>query len=115
MGDVLNAKAGGMRYAIAFDSIIYMEKEKRKITVHTMGEDITFYGRYSEILPGLDDRFVHPHCSYVVNMDHIFRLGRQEIVMILGYRIIIGQQSFNRMRKSYDAYIAKRLAKKGPL
>ena len=93
-------------YAVRLDTILYMEQEGREITIHsTEGENIRFYGEYSRLLPLLDDRFVHPHRSYVINMQQIFRIGKNEAVMFGGDRIVMGSRCFARLRKAYIAYI----------
>ena len=69
------------------------------------GDDICFYGKYDDIMAMVDDRFVHPHESYVINMQHIFRLGRQEVVMIDGQRIEMGGRCFGRLKRAYDEFI----------
>ena len=94
-------------HAVRQDTILYMEKKGRKITVHvTEGEDICFYGKYNDVMPFLDSRFVHPHQSYVINMQLIYRLGQHEAVMFGGDRIEMGTKCFGRLRKAYNAFIA---------
>ena len=100
-------------YAVRFETIIYMEKCGRQITVHlTDGEEICFYGKYCELLPKLDSRFVHPHESYVINMQWIYRLGKNEAVMYGGGRIEFGNNCFVRLRKAYKEYIKDNILKR---
>ena len=97
-------------YAVRPDTILYMEQQSREITIHlTEGEDIRFYGEYDVLMPLLDSRFVHPHQSYVINMQQIFRLGRNEAVMFGGDRIVMGNKCFARLRKAYASYITENI------
>ncbi len=92
--------------AIRLETILYMEKAGRKITIHvTEGEDICFYSKYDSVMPMLDERFVHPHESYVINMQHIYRLGRQEAVMAGGHKIEMGGRCFGRLKRAYDDFV----------
>ena len=93
-------------FAIKPGTILYMEKMNRQIIVHlTEGDEICFYGKYDLIMPLLDERFVHPHESYVINMQQIFRLGRCEAVMFGGDKIKMGKRCFGNLRQAYDKYI----------
>ena len=95
---------------VRLDAILYMEKECREITVHvTEGENIRFYGEYGTLMPLLDSRFAHPHQSYVINMQQIFRLGKNEAVMFGGDRIRMGNKCFARLRKAYNNYITENI------
>lgn len=97
-------------YAVRLDTILYMEQECREITIHlTEGESIRFYGDYNTLMPSLDSRFVHPHQSYVINMQQIHRLGKNEAVMFGGDRIVLGNQCFARLRKAYNKYITENI------
>ena len=96
--------------AVPFDTILYMEKHSRQITIYvTDGKDICFYGKYDSVMPMLDERFAHPHKSYVINMQHIYRLGRQEAVMVSGHKIEMGGRSFGRLKRAYDEYIRENI------
>ena len=99
-------KARQTVWAVRLDTILYMEQESRKITIHvTGGEEICFYGKYGTLMPLLDGRFAHPHQSYVINMQQVFRLGKNEVVMFNGNRILMGSVCFARMRKAYIQFI----------
>ncbi len=42
-------KSGRSTYAIPIEVIVFMEKDMRKIRVHTKNNVIEFYGKFSEI------------------------------------------------------------------
>ena len=110
MASIIFIKVRQTTYAVRFETILYMEKKARQITVHlTEGEDIRFYGKYYEVMPFLDSRFVHPHESYVINMQWIYRLGQNEAVMYGGDRIKLGNKCFGRLRKAYKGYIQENI------
>lgn len=106
MVKAISVKRGHSLFTIRLDTILYMEKDNRQITIHvTEGEDLCFYGRFDPLIPMLDERFVHPHESYVINMQHIYRLGRLEAVMFGGKTITMGRHCFCRLKRAYDEYI----------
>ncbi len=108
--DELFIKQRQSLFAIPLDTILFMEKSNRTITIHIRkGEDICFYGKYDSVLPMLDERFVHPHRTYVINMQHIYRLGNQEVVMMGGQMIKMGGRCFARLKREYDAYVKKHI------
>jgi len=101
--------------AVKLESILYMEKQGRQIIIHVAeGESICFYGKFDSVTPMLDGRFVQPHESYVINMQQIVRLGRQEVVMSGGDSIVMGSRCFRQLRKAYDEYIAEYIRKRPP-
>lgn len=105
MDVTLNVKAGKRRYAIPVGDIVLMEKDRRRIIVHTVDEEIVFYGKFDDVMPMLDERFTCPHRSYIINMDHISRLRETEVVMDADKRVNLGRMCFTRLLKSYDEYI----------
>ena len=108
--DTIYIKVSQTTFAVKLDSIIYMEKRRRQIIVHMAdADDICFYGKYDAVMPFLDRRFAHPHQSYVINMEMIFRLGNQEVVLLGGSRIRMGTKCFACMKKAYDAFVAERI------
>ena len=94
------------RLAIKLEDILFLEKFKRQIIVHiTEGEDIRVYGKFDALIPMLDGRFAHPHQSYIINMQHVIRLGSNEVIMLGGMRIRLGNHCFAKLKKAYDEYI----------
>ena len=110
LNEVVFFKIKQTRYALRYDDIIYMEKRARTITIYTVdGGKYRFYGKYDEVEPMLDFRFTHPHESFVINMQQIYRLGRNEAVMFTGERIELGNLCFGRLKRDYDAYIVENI------
>ena len=94
------------RLAIKLEDILYLEKFKRQIIVHTAeGDDIRVYGKFDVLTPMLDERFAHPHQSYIINMQHVIRLGNNEVIMFGGMSIRLGNHCFAKLKKAYDEYI----------
>lgn len=105
----LNFKVQSKHYSIPLDDIIYLEKKLRLISVHTKKGCISFYGRFIDVVPLLDERFTHCHKSYVLNMDEIICLSRAVVVMSDDVEIRFGKRSYDRLMKNYTKWEEKGL------
>lgn len=103
---IINKKQGV--YALSLDEIVYMEKELRKIRVYLNDGTIEFYGRFPDIMPYLDRRFMCCHRSYVINMDKIVIMSCNTIFMENNERIYMGRDTYGRARKIFVEYLAKK-------
>ncbi|MBQ0078761.1 MAG: LytTR family transcriptional regulator [Eubacterium sp.] len=83
---------------IPMDSIIFMENNRRKVVIHTTDGAFEYYGKLTEAMNQLDERFVHFHRSYVINIDHVVALKNKTIVLLGCGKIPLGQHSFSRVR-----------------
>lgn len=104
MSKKLVACVKGKTYQVPFEEILYMEKEKRKIHMHTIRGVLTFYGCFSEIIPQLDERFLCCHKSYVLNMDKIAEMSRKRIVMSDDSVIYFCSDCYYRARLAFLRY-----------
>ena len=79
-------------YQIPLKEILYFEKDRRRIIIHTTespGESegtVYFYGTMDELMPRLDGHFLRCHNSYVVNLSYVnvwnktvFNIGKHKI------------------------------------
>ncbi|MDO4869984.1 MAG: LytTR family DNA-binding domain-containing protein [Bacillota bacterium] len=100
----INIKVQGKQYSIPLDDIVYLEKDLRRIRAYTRRYDITFYGRFCEYEPYLDERFAMCHRSYILNMDEIVCLDLNGIVMSNGDIIRFGLKCYEKLTKMYNNY-----------
>jgi len=106
MEGTITIHVSGKCYAIPYDDIIYMEKDLRKIVVHTMKGEIAFYGKFCDVMPLLDERFTNCHRSYVLNMDEIRCLSDDVIVMSSEESFRFGLKCFQRLKRDYMKYLS---------
>ena len=97
----LKIKVKGQLYFIPLNDIIYLEKDLRKIIVHTRKGDLSFYGRFCDIMPFLDRRFVCCHKSFILNLAEIHILSREEILMSNGGYLKFGKRCYERLVHYY--------------
>ena len=92
-------------FVFRVEDIVYMEKNLRKIRLHAKMcgcekyEQIEFYGRFSEIISQLDDRFMY------------WMRGR-EIFILPDIRIYMGKDAYGRARRVFEQYLNKKYPEK---
>jgi len=102
---LVKAKTGLVR--LQFHSVAYLEVIGKTITFSmTGGETHQMYGTLSEVEEDFlaQERFLKPHRSYIINMDHVRKLGERELIMTDGGRVPISKANFNEVKRRYIAY-----------
>ena len=69
-------KKGALK--LGLNEILFFEKEKRKIHIHTTMDVITYYGKFDDMEQQLDERFVRCHKSYIVNISKVIKMGNRK-------------------------------------
>lgn len=95
-------------YALPVDSIVYMEKNLRKIRLHTKDETIEFYGKFSDVIPMLDSRFLYCHRSYVINMDEIVIMTDNGIYVSNNECILLGRDTYGKAKRIFQDYLSQK-------
>lgn len=105
-------------FVLPVEDVIYMEKNLRKISlfVTDFGDasyrKIEFYGRFEDVIPQLDERFMHCHRSYIINMDKIVWMQGCEIFVRPDIRIHMGKDTYGRARHTFSGYLSKKYPEK---
>ena len=105
-------------YTLPTDDIVYMEKKLRKICLHVRipeykdEYEIEFYGRFADVMPQLDDRFMYCHRSYVINMDEIVWMSCNEIFILPNIAIPMGRDTYGKARETYMEYLSRKYPEK---
>ena len=83
----------GTQMLLLVNDILYFEIFQHQIVIHLENRDnIKIRGTLSEFIEQLPaNKFAQPHKSYLVNLDYIDRLNKQEIIMTNGDLIPIGR------------------------
>ncbi len=103
---IISKKQG--TYVLPLDDIMYMEKDLRKIRVYAGDGTIEFYGKFTDIIPFLDARFMFCHRSYVINMDKIVVMSYNRIFLENNDNIYLGRNTYAKARKIFKEYLAKK-------
>jgi DNA-binding LytR/AlgR family response regulator len=68
-------------YNLKLSEIIYFEKQKRSVIIHTKQQNFQTIMSTPELLQKLNDSFVQVHTSYIVNIKFIKEVGTNYIIL----------------------------------
>lgn len=68
-------------YNLKFAEIVYFEKQKRTVIIHTVHQTFQTIMSTPELLQKLNDNFVQVHTSYIVNINFIKEVGADHIIL----------------------------------
>lgn len=93
----------GKKTSVNADSIMYIEKKDRKITVETNNSSYESYGSMRAIA-GKSDKLVRCHGSFIVNLKYIDVVNTDTIVMKNGFTVPIGRSYKTIVKEKYLEY-----------
>lgn len=93
-------KQGGMNIRVCLQDIIYAEVFNRKVILHTITDDIEYYGRLSELEKQAGTDFFRVHRAYLVNMAYVVRYNAKLILLEKG-QVMIARQKYSEFVKAY--------------
>lgn len=104
---LLNKVTGYFSYKSGFDNkkipiknIIYFESSNRKITIHTIHGEDSFYGKLDEIYDKVKEyQFLYIHKSYLVNYFSIAQFNYNTVTLENGITLTISQARRKEIRK----------------
>lgn len=85
--------------------ILYIESKLRKICFVTKTENIFVYGKLSEIIEPLSDRFLRCHNSYVVNLDAVEALEKNKLLLVDDRTINVSQAYYKKVKEAFVNYL----------
>lgn len=85
--------------------ILYFHTIDKKI-ITSIHMRIAFKKTASPLLE--DDRFIHPHKSYIINMDQINKIDSHKFEMRDGFIIPIAQRSYREIKNNYLSYLSNK-------
>ena len=109
---ILVSASDGGRVKTLYSQIIMIEQAKRVMRFHLLGGEILeskmirvpFKEAVSQLLK--DNRFLHVHQSFVINMAHVKKLSSQSFVMKNGITIPIPKPKSTEAKNIYFEYLA---------
>lgn len=102
----ITVRIGNKTRTIMADDIYFIESSNRKIIVSIQDEEIECYGKIGEMENELGQGFFRIHKGYLVNMEHVDRYSRSEVLMKNGGRLLISKYKYPDFIKAYLAYIS---------
>ena len=68
-------------YKLYYGDIMYFESNARKIIVHTINGEYSFYGKLDKVEDETSPEFIRIHKSYLVNPAYITKYGMEQVVL----------------------------------
>lgn len=96
----LMVTAGGKHITINLEDIVYAEVFDRKVIVHTINEDIEYYGKLKELEAKVGDDFYRSHRAYLVNFNYIRKYDATTIYLKKG-QALMAKQNYREFVKQY--------------
>lgn len=101
---VLLLPVDGEMRRLPLSEIHYIEAISHKVSVVTGNSTLQSKQTISEMAQQLDDSFVRCHRSYLVNLRHIARLARTELVLDSGQTLPLSRSAAPLVHKAFVAY-----------
>lgn len=97
---------GGEHITVNPQEIMYAEVFDRKIILHTLQDEIEYYGKMKE-LEKKWERIYRPHRAYLVNMNYIRKYDVTTIYLEKG-RVLMAKQNYQDFVKCYLRFIRRK-------
>lgn len=104
--------AGGKHIAVNIEEIIYAEVFNRKIILHTVHEDIEYYGKMKELQQRAGGSFYRPHRAYLVNLKYIKKYDAGTIYLEKG-QALMAKKNYHEFVQCYLRYNQRRGREEG--
>ena len=104
----ITIQTGSTHIRIDLRRLLYAEVFDRKTILHTVKENIEYYGQLSalERLVGMD--FCRVHRSYLVHMRYVERYDRTSVMMTNGDVLPVARRNYDGFLKTYMQYNRRR-------
>lgn len=103
---------GGKHVAVNLEDIVYAEVFDRKVILHTINEDIEYYGKMKELAAKTGDDFYRPHRAYLVNFNYIRKYNATTIYLEKG-QALMAKQNYREFVKQYLRFNQRKGRKNG--
>ena len=90
---------------ILFNSITYIESDKRKVIIYEENVNTTFYTKLDELHEKLGNGFLRCHKSYLVNMSKIKSFLTDCLLLNDGKTVPVSQKKYSQAKKEYINFI----------
>ena len=103
----LLVKAGSSHMRILCSDIVYAEVFNRKIVLHTLNEEIEYYGRITDLEKKLGEDFFRPHRSYLIHFKYVVKYDSSTVFLEKG-KTLMSKKNYPEFVKGYLRYNRKR-------
>lgn len=100
----IDVQTGGTHIRISLADILYAEVYDRKTIIHTLRDEIEYYGQLSDLANALGSAFFRVHRSYLIHFRYLERYNRETIRLTNGAEIPLSRRKYNDFVKAYLEY-----------
>jgi DNA-binding LytR/AlgR family response regulator len=86
-------------YRVKYDDILYFKSEARKVSIITVKQEISFYGKLKDIIAIAPPQFLTIHKSYLININFVRKYSFESIEMVNGEVLTISRLFKKNIRK----------------
>jgi len=90
------------------EDIVYVESERRVLTVHGIEEDIRINMKLSDLEERLPDYFVRIHQSYLVNMHQIKLFSAKGVELLDGRSVPVSRPRYAKAKEYFMHFLGER-------
>nr|WP_247599303.1 LytTR family DNA-binding domain-containing protein [Facklamia miroungae] len=91
----------GKQHVLELDDLILVEVNKRELRLVLADQDLLIPGTLARFKESLDQRFVAPHRSYLVNLNHVESMGKEEVILSSGVKVPLSRRSAKSIQKAF--------------
>ena len=97
-------------YVLKHLQILFFEKIKRKICIHTVeGDSYEYYGKMSDVLESLPNNFLQCHNSYIININQIKTMSKDKFRLQGDYMIPISRAYKEKVKEAVIDHIERNM------
>ncbi|HAX72191.1 MAG TPA: hypothetical protein DCY20_01565 [Firmicutes bacterium] len=97
-------------HTLTINQVYYFESKLRKITAHTLAENIVFYEKLSNLETQLPNhQFIRTHQSYLVNMTYIKSIKNGFLILSNLEEIPISKKYQTTVKEAFMTYLTQQL------
>lgn len=100
-------KRRGLSTRILLTDIVYAEVFNRKIMLHTLNDDIEYYGKLTDLSEQIGTDFYRTHRAYLVNLKYVEKYNTTTIWLEKGI-VPISKKKFTGFVQQYMKYISRK-------
>lgn len=89
-------------------AIGYVESDRRKVRIHVGSEVLETYSTLTGLAEQLPPSFIQCHKSFLINMDHIVEMNKDNLVLHSGEVVPISQKKRKATREAFFHYLGRR-------
>jgi len=102
----------GRHITVNLEDIVYAEVFDRKVILHTINEDIEYYGKMKDLEKKAGDDFYRSHRAYLVNFNFIRKYDATTIYLEKG-QALMAKQNYREFVKQYLHFNQRKRGKNG--